>query len=156
MRSMFALLLLFVSTTAFATSPWIKLADLTKIEADPKLGKVLKGSVEVKEHEVVLILTIDTCPKGALCVLGPVDRLIRLPVVSIETDGCGAVVYTATKDLRPADGPFQQIIVADNTRNMCESVLPWDPTIVTYEVITSGFGAPPVRTFSVFSGDYLR
>ena len=179
MRSIIALSLLFVAQVSFAgelpapqpkgkpapapkgrPSAAVLAARLDNMSVDPQFnGQVLKADVLVNglAKEVTLTLLVDTCPKGAKCahINGPTEREITLPIVKQETDGCGARMITAKKDLRPVDGAKQQLVVIDNTKNICESVTPWDPTIVTYEVETAGFGGPVVKMFSTFSGEAL-
>lgn len=66
---------------------------------------------------------------------GPIE--ISLPIVSIESDRCGNIFYTALQDQRPVDGNKETIQVIDHRLNRCPTFAILPPTSVVY--ISEGF-----------------
>lgn len=137
-----------VNITANATSlkPEYLSADLIDIQLDPNLyypNTPAGGHIIVDEIGGKISLTVFGkyhCPKGLYCTaVMPAPLRVELPLVSIEQNECGDIVYTAQRDSRPADGSLQVLTVTDNTEFSCPTFAILPATQIYYETVSAGF-----------------
>jgi hypothetical protein len=109
------------------------------IDARESFNGANSGSVTVDLQSRIVSINLafrPICGAGMAC-----PQFIRelgqiaLPLVSAQPTSCGSVVYTATRDLMTVDGGFQSIVVTDNTRFRCESLVAMQPTTVVVREI---------------------
>ncbi len=93
----------------------------------PSVGRPDGGSLEVNFAQSHLSLVINFayyCAPGLVCIeLFPAPLSVELDDVKVKDLGCGSVEYTATRDLRPVDGPLQTLTVTDHTARVCDDFI---------------------------------
>jgi len=134
---------------------------LTWIDIDPQLEgfqDIDSGNITINltAREVVLTLHHARPPLNA-----PSLEEIRLPLLSVDRGRCNTT-YVARRDLRPVDGPFRAIEVIDYEHTGPGSSpppepcpQPFEPVSISYDTISSGFGAPVEETHSSFRASRL-
>ncbi|HSN96986.1 MAG TPA: hypothetical protein VLS89_01770 [Candidatus Nanopelagicales bacterium] len=127
-------------------------AEITGVEVDPEshLAGVEGGAVVIdrRANEIQLELYPG---EGA----EPDEGIqINLPITSVQRNGCGSIIYTAERDLRPVDGPRERLEVSDNRFLICRILLP--PTEIRYVNEPSGFGGPAPTTRAYFTAERLQ
>ena len=83
------------------------------------------GQIKIDQVKKEISLEENHAPKcapGFACPEVLLIHSITLPIVSQTTDSCGAMVYTAERDLLPIDGTREVLIVRDNNFNKCHLV----------------------------------
>ncbi|MBI2519574.1 MAG: hypothetical protein HYV97_04130 [Bdellovibrio sp.] len=92
------------------------------------------GTVSVNEVTKEVSIRFDlrnNCPPNAFCIAYIPTYQVTLPLKKVETDSCGNVIYKAERNMMPADGIHQKLVVKDVSRSICEMVYV-APTMITY------------------------
>lgn len=110
-------------------------------------------ALDIQGREATLSLNLaPICPPTAICAQFFESKVVSLPLVSVERDErCGGVIYTATKDLRPVDGPVQTLIIRDNTSFRCPTFAKMAPTEVILKEMgpRASFNEERISTFDL-------
>ena len=138
-------------------------AQITHSQIDSQLSyanDISGGSITVDYEAKTVTLTLNHashCPPGRFCMmmlLAPVQ--IELPITSVSVNACNSVAITASKDMRMVDGDLEQIVVSDNSRFNCPTLIKLVDTEAVYTTSSSGMGGMHVETRSVFYADRLQ
>lgn len=139
-------------------------ADFTRWTVDSSLSvasDITGGSILINARTKQLTMTIDkknSCPPHALCFVPPVVEYTL--TYAVETDSCGAKVYSASRDLRAVDGVLISIKVRDNTQCGTISSMPFIPLADTEVILETAhfdhLSGEEVKTHSTFEGEALR
>lgn len=117
-------------------------------------------ALDLEKNEILFSLQPQSsCPVGRMCLaVMPMPYEVTIPVSEVHFDRCGATIYVAKRDLRPVDGAMQQIVVTDNSTNICLTRELRPMVKVTYD--TEFFRRYPpyknVKTHSNFFGSVLE
>ena len=109
-------------------------------QRDIRFGTI---KIDFAHQEVTLILNPAfrcNAPAGAMCMMvmpQPVE--VTLPLKSVTTDGCNAIVYEAEVNYLPVDGNGKFLTVIDNSNNYCE-MYPLHMTEVRFREAGGGRG----------------
>lgn len=158
----FSLITAFSLSASAQASGEVFRAKLTYFNLDPRIqvmGQVNQGHIEIDMVQEVATLALYPefrCPPNAYCAqVMPAPVIVTLPIIEVGTDECGSKVVTAVRDMRPADGGLEKLVIRDNTQAHCPTLIALAPTDVVYEIETAGFRLPVEKTFSTFAGDEL-
>jgi hypothetical protein len=94
--------------------------------------EVINAQVQVNEVTKIARLVFNVknnCPPNAFCVAYIPVLTIELPLKTVKSDSCGAVVYTAEENKMPVDGTHQILKITDYSNSICEMVYVADMTI---------------------------
>lgn len=142
MKNLIALVALTLSLGSFATSIITQqTGELVNLNLDLDFAKsegLEKADfatvlVDYIEEEVVLVIERPwSCPDGMFCAtVMPAPVIIKLPLVSVEVDGCGFVQIKAELNEMPVDGIKETIEITDYSTGTCEIVVV-NPLVVTF------------------------
>lgn len=138
-------------------------SEIVRFEIDRKIpwaGDVTSGNVTVDKARRKVTLVLDRkfhCPMGRYCAMVmPAPIFVEVPLVSVQRDRCGSVVYTAVEDRRSQQGGMSLITLSDNTGNRCPSLRMRADTEIVYETESASYGTRPVLTRSSFDGARLE
>ena len=154
---MMGLGLVLVTTSAFAYPLQnVASATLTKFDVDGRSDLPLdpvSGSITLNRTANTANLYLDTCPIGAMCIIG--GRSIELPIVSETTNRCGITTIKAERNLLAVDGDDEIMTITDNSKSVCR-LMTEAPTVITLEIIGSRQAGPSFTTLSKFLGNKLE
>ena len=96
---------------------------------------VTDGTLTVNPISKVASLTFNlanTCPPNAFCLIYIPEFKIQLPITKISKDRCGVVTYVAERNMMPADGAHEKLVIKDTSFSVCEMFYP-SATIISYD-----------------------
>ena len=99
---------------------------------------VTDGTLTVNPVSKVASLTFNLanhCPPNAYCLhylpYAP-DYKIQLPITKTSKDRCGVVTYVAERNMMPADGVHEKLVIKDTSFSVCEMFYS-SATIISYD-----------------------
>ncbi|MEM7645480.1 MAG: hypothetical protein AAF203_01110, partial [Pseudomonadota bacterium] len=112
-----------------------KAAILDQFEIDHDyMGYINRGSVAVdliNETVTLYLSQYVECPEGMACAtVLPEYHEIKLPLISVSEEGCGATVYKAQVNNMPVDGLLETLTVTDYTTLQCRILMPYMTKVV--------------------------
>lgn len=142
-------------------------APLVNISLDPKitLNPIQGGTIRIKynmmkkkDNFIQLVLFQGYyCPPNLFCtMMMPAPYIVKVPLLKMEVDSCGSVIYSGHIDERIVDGNFQELTVRDHTGNKCPTFVALPETGIQYRLITAGMGGPVVNVLSTMTAKELN
>jgi len=132
-RNAFILLLAMITIAGVAKSSEpsdfanISSAELISWHFDPDSSvaqlDIQGGRVILNLDKKTIVLSLRSpanCPVGAMCLIANSYHWISLPLVEIRRNSCGEISYYGLRDLTPADGRREELIIHDNSQSNCE------------------------------------
>ena len=118
-----------------APSDLNRVAELKVLDLDAQQisGKVVQAKVTLSDDSVSLDLVTDNCPKGARCLIGPMNHVHQFTIESVTKDSCGSVTTKGREIEQNPNNPILRgsIEVVDHSKRICRDYHPYE-TEVTY------------------------